>query len=69
MMGVQPGKYRTFGEFNMHVIKPAVAEINALAPFGITVMPVRKGKRSSKSRSAGGRKTAPQPAGRLHGTQ
>ena len=45
MMGVQPGRYRTFGELNMHVIKPALEEINGLAAFGMNVLPVKKGKK------------------------
>jgi hypothetical protein len=45
LLGVTPGRYRTFGELNKHVIKPAVAEVNALAPFGLSVVPVKQGKR------------------------
>ena len=45
MLGVQPGCYKTFGELNKHVLQPAVAEVNALAPFSINVLPVKQGKR------------------------
>ena len=45
MLGVQPGQYKTFGELNKHVLQPAVAEVNALAPFSISVLPVKQGKR------------------------
>jgi hypothetical protein len=45
LMGVREGQYKTFGEFNKHVLKPAVMEVNALAPFEITVLPVKEGKR------------------------
>lgn len=45
LMGVPPGKYKTFGELNKHVIKPAIAEVNALASFGLTILPVKQGKR------------------------
>lgn len=45
MLGVQPGKYKTFGELNKHVIKPAVMEVNALAPFNVAVLPVKRGKK------------------------
>jgi len=45
MLGVMPGKYKTFGELNKHVIKPAVDEINALAAFSISILPVKQGKR------------------------
>jgi plasmid replication initiation protein len=45
MLGVQPGQYKTFGELNKHVIKPAVEEVNALAGFGISILPIKQGKR------------------------
>jgi Initiator Rep protein, WH2 len=45
LMGVQDRQYKTFGEFNKHVLKPAVTEINAMAPFNVSVLPVKKGKR------------------------
>jgi plasmid replication initiation protein len=45
MIGVEPGKYAAFGALNMHVLKPALLEINALAPFNITVLPVKSGKK------------------------
>jgi hypothetical protein len=45
MLGVPEGKYPAFGEFNKHVLKPAVAEVNALAPFSLSVLPVKQGKR------------------------
>ena len=34
-----------FGALNKHVIKPVVLEINALAPFSITILPVKTGKK------------------------
>jgi hypothetical protein len=45
LMGVRASRYKTFGEFNKHVLKPAVAEVNALAPFGISILPMKQGKR------------------------
>jgi hypothetical protein len=45
MLGVQPGKYKTFGEFNLHVLKPALTEINALAPFNLSALPIKQGKK------------------------
>jgi hypothetical protein len=45
LMGVQDGQYKTFGEFNKHVLKPAVMEINALAAFTIGILPIKEGKR------------------------
>jgi hypothetical protein len=37
LLGVQPGQYKTFGEFNKHVIKPALDEVNALATFSLSL--------------------------------
>ena len=45
LMGVQAGQYKTFGEFNKHVLKPAVMEINALASFEINVLPIKECRR------------------------
>jgi len=45
ILGVQPGRYRTFGELNKHVIKAVVPEINALAGFNISILPVKTGKK------------------------
>jgi len=45
LLGVPPGRYKTFGELNKHVIKPAVDEVNALAPFRITLLPIKQGKK------------------------
>lgn len=48
MLGVAENKYPAFGEFNKHVLKPAVAEVNALASFNMTVVPVKQGKKVVK---------------------
>ena len=45
MMGVPAGRYAVYGDLNRHVIKPSVTEINALAHFDITVLPIKKGKK------------------------
>ncbi|WP_181708692.1 replication initiation protein [Chthonobacter rhizosphaerae] len=45
MLGVPDDRYPLFGEFNKHVLKPAVAEINALAAFNLSVLPVKQGKK------------------------
>ena len=44
MMGVEGDKYEAFGDLNIHVIKPAVREINALAPFNVSVLPTKTGR-------------------------
>ena len=50
LLGVPPGMYKSFGELNKHVTKPAVAEVNALASFGITILPVKQGKKVNEIR-------------------
>jgi hypothetical protein len=50
LLGVPPGRYKTFGELNMHVIKPALTEVNALASFGVSVLPIKQGKRVTQIR-------------------
>lgn len=45
MLGVEEGKYPAFGALNKHVIKPVVLEINALAPFNVSILPIKTGKR------------------------
>lgn len=44
-LGVEEGKYPKFGHMNKHVIQPAVMEINALAPFNVTVIPIKTGRK------------------------
>ncbi len=48
LLGVAEEKYPAFGALNKHVIKPAVAEVNALAPFSLTVLPIKHGKKVVK---------------------
>jgi plasmid replication initiation protein len=50
LIGVPPGRYKSFGELNKHVIKPAVAEVNALAPFGVSLLPIKQGKKVTQIR-------------------
>jgi hypothetical protein len=45
LLGVPTGKLTTYGNLNQYAIKPAVAEINALATFGVIVRPVKTGRR------------------------
>ena len=45
LLGVPLGKLTTFGNLNEYAIKPAITEINALASFGVTVRPVKSGRR------------------------
>lgn len=47
LLGVQPGKYKTYGELNKHVIKPVAREINALANFNISIVARKTGRRVS----------------------
>ncbi len=45
LLGVEEEKYPAFGALNKHVLKPAVDEINALAPFNISIIPRKTGKK------------------------
>lgn len=45
MIGVAPGKLETFGNLNLKAIKPAVAEINALAAFRVDIEPITSGRK------------------------
>ena len=45
MLGVEGGRYAAFGALNKHVVKPAASEINALAPFGLSIVPIKTGRR------------------------
>ncbi|OOY22480.1 hypothetical protein BMI91_19555 [Thioclava sediminum] len=57
MLGVEDGKYPAFGALNKHVIKPAVDEINALAPFNVTIVPTKTGKKVTGVRMGWWRKS------------
>lgn len=48
LLGVQEGKYPRYGELNKHIIKPCVEEINALADFYISVVPVKESRAVTK---------------------
>lgn len=45
LLGVEKGKYAAFGALNKHVLKNVVMEINALAPFSVTILPMKTGKK------------------------
>jgi len=45
LLGVEKTNYQTFGHLNHAVIKPVVRELNALAPFNITILPVKTGRK------------------------
>lgn len=45
LLGVEEGKYAAFGPLNKHVIKQTVLELNALASFGVTIVPIKTGKK------------------------
>lgn len=60
MLGVEEGKYAAFGAFNKHVLKPVIDEINALAPFNISLVPMKTGKRVSAIRIGWWRKSEPE---------
>ncbi|WP_108485527.1 replication initiation protein [Oceaniglobus ichthyenteri] len=45
LLGVEDGKYPAFGALNKHVLKPVMDEINALAPFNLSILPMKTGKK------------------------
>lgn len=45
LLGVEEGKYDVFGDLNRRVLKEAITEINALAPFNVALTPIKEGKR------------------------
>lgn len=45
LLGVEDGKYAAFGALNKHVIKQTVLELNALASFSVTIVPIKTGKK------------------------
>ncbi len=45
LLGVEEGKYAAFGALNKHVIKQTVLELNALASFSVTIVPIKTGKK------------------------
>ena len=45
LLGVEEGKYAAFGALNKHVVKQTVLELNALASFSATIVPVKTGKK------------------------
>lgn len=45
LLGVERNKYPAFGALNKHVIKNVVMEVNALAPFSVSILPVKSGKK------------------------
>lgn len=45
MLGMEDGKYPEFGALNKHIIKKVIQEINALAPFNVTILPVKTARK------------------------
>lgn len=45
LLGVPEGKLTSFGNLNQYAIKPAMAEINFLASFGVNMIPVKTGRK------------------------
>lgn len=45
LLGVPEGKLNTFGNLNQYAIKPALAEINAMASFHVDVLPIKRGRK------------------------
>lgn len=56
MLGVEDGKYPKFGALNKHILQPVAAEINALAPFNVMIIPIKSGRAVSHIRVGWSRK-------------
>lgn len=50
LLGVDKDSYAAFGDLNRYVIKPAIAEICALAPFNASIQPIKEGRRVAELR-------------------
>jgi len=45
ILGIAPGQYPRWPNIRQRCLDPAVEEINALAPFSVSVVPVKKGRK------------------------
>ncbi|WP_413208488.1 replication initiation protein [Rhodospirillum sp. A1_3_36] len=45
IIGVENGKYPAFGALNKHVIKNVIMEVNGLASFSVSIVPIKTGKK------------------------
>lgn len=45
LLGVPEGRLTSYGNLNQFAIKPAVVEVNALAPFSVHITPEKQGRR------------------------
>ena len=45
MLGIEGTKYPRFSDLNKHVIKPISQELNALAQFNVSVLPIKTGNK------------------------
>lgn len=57
LLSVPNGKLKRFSDLNKYAIKPAVQEVHGLSDFGVTVMPLKQGKRVTKIRLSWYRKS------------
>ena len=45
LLGVDTGKLQGYGNLNKIAIQPAVTEVNAIAPYEVTILPKKQGKK------------------------
>ncbi len=60
LLGVVDGKYPKYAALSRHVIQLAVVEINALAPFNVTIIPIKTGRKVTGIRVGWSRKSTEQ---------
>ena len=44
-LGVEPGKLTTWSNLRTFAVAPAVAEVNALSPYSVTIEPIKRGRK------------------------
>lgn len=45
ILGVEKSKLATYGNLNKYAIEPAVAEVNAITPYTVNILPQKKGRK------------------------
>lgn len=45
LLGVEDGKLEAYRNLRIKAIEPAVAEVNAITPYGVTIAPINKGRK------------------------
>ena len=49
-LGVERGKLNQWADFNRFAVQPALAEVNGLAPYAVTIEPIKRGRKVDRVR-------------------